>query len=309
MTSTVAVASKVQPTAASNQVALALMIGFAASWALVEGLFGSHLRQSYDVAQVVWCRYFTHLIIVFVLWGWRQPTRLWRTTRPMYRIGRSLLMLIMPISFGLAMQAGMPVSTTVSLMWLAPAMILFSSPKLLGERLNPSAVVAAIAASLAVLLILRPVAVMPVRGTVYGILMGGSFALYVVMTRSLRHELLRTNLFYTAAGVFLALSLYAPRVWVTPGAHDMVVLVGIGAMGFVALLALDRAVEGADLSTTVPFLFLQIVFAQFLEREYQGYLPPAHVLGGSMIIVGVALISWRRATRSTKVAVRIQPQT
>jgi drug/metabolite transporter (DMT)-like permease len=308
VTSNVAVAPKAETTAASNQLALALMIGFAASWALVEGLFRSRLRLSYDLTEVVWWRYGTHLIIVFALWGWRHPARIWRTSRPMFQISRSLLMLIMPVSFALAIKGGMPVSTAVSMMWLAPAMILLTPRVLLGEPLNFAAALAVLTAFFAVLLILEPVAVLPLRATAWAILMGGSFALYVVMTRSLRHELLGTNLFYTAAGVFVGLSLYVPRVWVAPGAHDMVVLVSLGAMGFVALLALDRAVEGADLSTTVPFLYLQIVFAQFLERQYQRHLPPPHVLSGLLIIVGVALISWRRTTRSTKVTAPV-PQT
>jgi hypothetical protein len=70
-----------------------------------------------------------------------------------------------------------------------------------------------------------------------------SFSLYVVMTRMLRGESLRANLFYTALGVFAVLSLFMPTVWVTPTSHDARVMVLIGALGLVALLALDRMSE------------------------------------------------------------------
>jgi drug/metabolite transporter (DMT)-like permease len=76
----------------------------------------------------------------------------------------------------------------------------------------------------------------------------GSFSLYVVMTRMLRGEGLRANLFYTALGVFAALSLFVPGVWITPSPHDAVVMVLIGAFGLLALLALDRAAASAPVS-------------------------------------------------------------
>src|SRR5690606_16826877 len=67
------------------------------------------------------------------------------------------------------------------------------------------------------------------------------FSAYVVMTRSLRTEATRTNLFYTALGVFLALTPVMPRLWITPAAADLAVMVAVGVLGWGALWALDRS--------------------------------------------------------------------
>lgn len=280
-------------TAAEGRRGARFMIAFAALWAVVEGVFGVRLRQSYDVTQIVWCRYATHLVIVFAIWGWREPARIWRTTRPVFHLGRSLLMLIMPVGFGLALQAGMPVDTVWTIMWTAPAIILGLAYALLGERLSGAAIVAAVGGFLAVGLMLEPVALIPPMGALWAALMAGSFALYVVATRRLRGEALRTNLFYTAVGVFAALSPYVPRVWLMPDAHDVVILIGIGAVGFVALLALDRAVDHAPVSITASFAHLQVVLSAVIIWRRQPYVPPLHLAVGGLAIVGFAVWQWR----------------
>jgi drug/metabolite transporter (DMT)-like permease len=71
-----------QPRAASGRVAVLFMAASCLGWAIVETVFGRHLQRSYDVMQIVWMRYAVHLLVVFGIWGWHQPSRIWRTGRP-----------------------------------------------------------------------------------------------------------------------------------------------------------------------------------------------------------------------------------
>ena len=276
-------------------VASALMTGFAAAWAVLEGVVGVRLRQRYEIAQIVWCRYAAHLIIVFAIWGWRQPARIWSTAHRKLHVVRSLLMLVMPISFGLALRDGMPANTVWSVMWLAPPMIVALAVGLRGERPGLLATASAVTGSVAAAVVLAPATLGPVLAILWALIMAGSFALYVVSTRDLRHELVRTNLFYTAIGVFLALTPLASITWIAPGAHDIAIFGAIGAIGFVALLALDRAVERASVSVTASFIHLQVVFVALIEWQRHPHVPRAHVLAGTMAIAAFALLRWRQA--------------
>jgi drug/metabolite transporter (DMT)-like permease len=273
------------------------MTGFAAAWAILEGVIGVRLRQRYEIAQIVWCRYAVHLLIVFAIWGWHQPARIWSTTRRKLHVSRSLLMLVMPISFGLALREGMPANAVWSVMWLAPLMIVALALGLGRERPGWLSWAAAAAGSVGAVLVLAPAAAGSGRAILWSLLMGASFALYVVLTRDLRDELVRTNLFYTAIGVFLALTPFVPGMWIAPDARDAAILGAIGAVGFVALVALDRAVERASVSATAPFIHLQVVFVALIEWRRHPSLPPAHVIAGTMAIAALALLCWRQAAQ------------
>ena len=119
----------------------------------------------------------------------------------------------------------------------------------------------------------------------------------------------RTNLFYTAVGVFVPLSVYVPGVWIAPDLHDVMVLAGIGAIGFVALFALDRSLERADVSVTASFCHLQVVFVAFIAWRRQPYLVTPHALAGVMLIAGFALLRWREVMQHAKHTREVESQT
>jgi drug/metabolite transporter (DMT)-like permease len=270
------------------------MAAFALAWAVLESVVGPHLRGSYDVTEIVWWRYATHLLLVFAVWGRRGAAPVWRTARPGLHVGRSLLMLVMPVSYGLALRAGGDGATVWSFMWTAPAMALVLAHAALGERPAPLQTAAAVGGAAGAALVLRPGAAPP-AAVAWAVLMAASFALYVVCTRVLRGERLATNLFYTAAGVFVALSAWMPRVWVTPPARDVAVLAAIGAVGFVALWALDRAVGGAPVPVTAPAIHLQVVFSVLVALARPPHAAPRHALAGALLVTGLVFGCWWHA--------------
>ena len=238
-----------------------LMIAFVVLWTLVE-LVAARLVAAYTAYQVVWMRYGVHLALMWAWWGWREPASLVRTRRPGFQLARSALMFVMPISWFLGTQAGVPIGTTMALFWLAPLMTLAAAAFWLrepaGARTWAVALVAATGAALFYLplklpernwLLLAPMA------------MGLSFALYLVMTRSLRTEPRRANLFYTALGVFVLLTPVQPFIWVTPGWGDLARFVAVGVIGYLTLLVLDRLAAAAPWSVTAPACFLQLALS------------------------------------------------
>lgn len=220
------------------------MVLFVALWVLVE-VVCTRFNLAYSPFQVVWARYASHLAIMLAIFGWRDPLALVRTRRPLFQISRSLLMLVMPTAWVLATGRGLDVNTVLSLFGVAPLMICVLAILLLNERPTPGLWASATVVSLGALFCLSPQGPLPLIGVAAALVSAGSFSLYVVMTRMLTTETLRANIFYTALGVFAALTLYMPKVWVTPTPHDAAVMVLVGALGLISLLALDRAAETA----------------------------------------------------------------
>jgi len=273
--------------------AVLLMCVFSAGWALVEGVFGAYMRQTYDLMQIVWMRYAVHLLIVFAIWGWRRPSQIWRTSRPMYHLVRSVMMLIMPLSFAWAFTHGAPLSFVWAVFWLSPVVIVLLA--MLWWRERPSAITwGCLAAGLLGMLVLDLPAVSHSKLVIVAALsMAASFSVYVMMTRSLREERLETNLFYTAIGVFVLLSLYVPGVWVTPSLHDFALMVGIGSFGFIALLALDRAVHHAGISGPAPAMYLQVACSAIIGVLLARQVLSLHVLAGVLLIGAACVMAWR----------------
>lgn len=268
-----------------------LMIGFVGLWAIVEAL-AAPIFSRISPYQIVWTRYGVHLAFMIALWGWRDPGLLLRTERPVYQLGRSLLMLCMPASFVIATQRGVSGSTLMTLFWLAPLMILGMAHLLLKERVRARYWLVAVVMFVGVCFIDGPVRIETISDVVFPLAMAGSFGLYVVMTRNLRGETLQASLFYTALGVFLCLTLAMPALWVAPSWREMAAMIGVGLLGFGALLALDWAVRSAPLSSTVPFLYMQLPITILIAMSLSYFSPGVWTTCGLALIGGAAVYLW-----------------
>ncbi len=267
--------------------AFLLVVAFAALWAGVEAI-ARHVVFRYSAFQVVWARYAVHLLLMLVIWG-RSPASLWRTRRPAYQLGRSLLMLVMPGSWALAMAGGTPGNLILGLFWVSPVVILLLAAWILDERPGLLTWVAALAGYAGAVLTFRPP--LPAGSQlVLPLLMSLSFSLYVVLTRPLRFETTRANLFYSALGVFLALTPLMPRVWQAPPLHDVGIFIVIGVLGYVALWCVDRFAALAPVSLTAPVLYLHLAF---LTLESVGGVGRSALLGAVAVAIIAAVTWWR----------------
>ena len=275
-----------------RRVAMLLIACFAVLWAILEDELGARLQYPYDLRQVVWCRYASHLVVVALVWGWRAPATFWRTTRLPLQLGRSLLMLVMPMSFMFAAMTGASLNTVWAIFWTAPLMILLGARLYSGEQAPASLWIVTTVTVVAATVIIHPSALPAPRVLVLSLSMAASFAFYVVLTRELRGERVSANLFYTAIGVIIPLSFFVRSVWRMPTPHDAVMLFGIGALGFVALLALDRAAERFYVSWTAAALTLQVVAAHVIRaaRGADGLSLPFIV--GTVVIAACIAALW-----------------
>jgi drug/metabolite transporter (DMT)-like permease len=273
--------------------AMLLMAAFVALWAVVEAL-AARLLRLYSPYQVVWTRYAVHLAFMGVVWGWREPGSLWRTHRPVYQVARSLLMLGMPASWVIGTQRGVDPATLMSIFWLSPLLILSLATVLLGERARWRVWLATAIGCAGACIAFRPGPLPPGWLLIYPLGMAVTFSLYVVMTRSLRSETTRANLFYTALGVAVSLSPVMPRLWITPPVPDLLVLVGVGIFGFATLFALDRAAAVAPVSVSAPFASLQVAFTFIFAWGLGHGQPGRRTAAGLLLVVGAALYAWVR---------------
>jgi drug/metabolite transporter (DMT)-like permease len=84
--------------------------------------------------------------------------------------------------------------------------------------------------------------------------MAACFCLYLFGTRVLAKEDTITSLFYTAATVFVPLTVLMPFVWKGLTLKPLIVMALIGLAGFGLLFALDRTLETTWIGRVAPIL-------------------------------------------------------
>lgn len=268
-------------------------LAFVVLWSAVETIAGGVLR-AYSPYQVVFTRYVVHLALAAALWARGDPASLLRTRRPGYQLVRSLLMLVMPASWVMAGERGVPIDTTLAVFWLSPLLILLFARLALGERSPRSAWILAAIASAGAIALHRPRELPPLALLPLPLAMGVSFSLYVAMTRALRSEPLRANLTHTALWVALPLSFAMPRLWTTPSPRDLAVMIAIGVLGFATLWALDRMAAAAPLAAAAPVVALQAPIALAMVALLGGDLPGPRRALAVLLVVAAAAWIWIR---------------
>jgi hypothetical protein len=257
-------------------------------WALAEFggayVFGSRV----PLLQVVWLRYGLYLACMLVAFGGPDRLRFVRTRHPWLQLARSLTMLVMPAAFAIATRE-LRVAQVMSVFWIAPAMVLLLA-RATGDRASRLLWFTTLTAWAGVLIIQRPPAHAIGWSGMAALVMAGSFSAYVVLTSVLdRKETLLTNLFHSAAGVFVALTFAMPFVWTPIGLFEVLAATALAACTWTFFCLLELGVREAGPSAIAPFLFTQALVEAGIRIGTRG--PDIRLDVGALLIAG-AMALW-----------------
>src|SRR6201747_682632 len=118
---------------------------------------------------------------------------------------------------------------------------------------------------------------------------GFSFAVLMIVARSLRATpdiVLAATQF---AGTFSVGLVLAPFAWRMPGLPDLGLFVLAGCISIVALLCTNRSLKLAPASVVVPYQYSMIVWAVMFGYVVFGDVPSVATIVGAAIIIGAGL--------------------
>ncbi len=258
------------------------MSAFGVMFATVETL-GSALLGDYSAYQVVWGRYLVHFVVTLgVMLALGRSISL-RSAHPALQLTRSAMMLVMPVALVLAAEEA-PAAFAWTLLWFAPLATMAWERWVRGVRFATLDWLFAAACVAGTALVLRPAMGTYLAGSLLALLSAASFGVYISLTGELRRDAVLTSLFYTATVPFAAMSLVLPWVWRPLSLEAGLGLVGVGALGWLALLALDKGVRLLGAGRGAVFAFVAVIASALVARE-TGH---ATTVAGAGII-GVAL--------------------
>ena len=262
-------------------------------WFVTLDSTAKYLMQSYPVTQVIWARFFFHVIFVVLLMG-RQLGALVRSQSFTHQSLRSLFMFTTTVLFFVGISF-LPLATAATIMFMAPVILTILSIPLLGEKVGPRRWVGIAIGFAGAVVIMRPGSESFQLSLLIVLAAAFTHAIYQIFTRKLgTRDKPITSLFYTGITGALAMTAVAPFYWQPVAAADWPLFVFAGIAGGIGHLCLIRAFRQAPASVVAPFSYSSLLWATAFGYLLFDDLPDAWTLGGAAMIIASGLYIFHR---------------
>lgn len=281
----------VEPKTAEPANTLTAILLILAAMTLVPMMDGiaKYLSSSYPVTQIVWARYFFHLLALLPIVWWRYGRRALVPRRPVLQVIRGGLLLGSTVLFFAAI-AQMPLADALALVFVSPLVVTALSPLLLGETVGMRRWSGVVVGFLGACLIIRPGLEVMQWGSLLALGAGTVYALYIIATRKLSGSAPPlVTLTYTALLGAVVMSVLTPGAWITPGLKDLALMIGMGLLAAAGHFLLIKAFERAPASLLAPFSYSEIVMATIIGYVVFGDFPDPWTWVGIAVIVASGL--------------------
>ncbi|HEX7923387.1 MAG TPA: DMT family transporter [Bradyrhizobium sp.] len=248
---------------------------------------GKFLVATYSVGQLLWLRACAALLVLLPI-VWKRRADFLHLERPWLQLLRVTLSTLEVAAFFLA-TVYLPLADVITYYLAGPIFVTAMSGLVLGEHIGWRRWTAILVGFCGVLIALRPSA--QTISWPAMIALGGSlsFAVLMLITRSLRATpdiVLATSQF---VGTFILGLVLSPIGWVTPSAGSLVLFFTAGIISVAALLCVNRSLKLAPASVVVPYQYSMIVWAVIFGFVVFGDVPSWATIIGAAIIIAAGL--------------------
>src|ERR1700712_2711410 len=248
---------------------------------------GKFIVATYPVGQLLMLRAAAALVVLSPS-IWRRRADFSRMRRPWLQVLRVILSTLEVAAFFLA-AAYLPLADVITYYLACPIFVTALSALILREHVGWRRWSAVVVGFCGVLIALQPSAQTVTWPALIALAGSFSFAVLMIVTRSLRATpdiVLAATQFTGTFSVGLVL---APFAWRMPGLPDLGLFVLAGCISIIALLCTNRSLKLAPASVVVPYQYLMIVWAGMFGYVGFGDVPQVSTIVGAAIIIGAGL--------------------
>lgn len=253
---------------------------------------GKFLVGTYSVGQLLWLRACAALVLLLPV-AWQSRAAFFSLERPWLQLLRVTLSTIEVAAFFLA-TVYLPLADVITYYMACPIFVTALSGILLREKIGWRRWSAVIVGFCGVLIALKPSADTVSWPALIALAGSTSFALLMLITRSLRAApdiVLASTQFM---GTFTLGALMAPFGWVAPSLGSLGLFALAGGISVSALMCVNRSLKLAPASVVVPYQYSMIVWAVMFGYVVFGDVPsPATIAGAAIIIAAGIYIFFR----------------
>lgn len=252
-----------------------------------------YLAASYPVPLIAAVRYAVNLVLMTALLAPFHGREIARTRRTGLVIVRAFTLALGTLGSALALQR-MPVAETMSIIFVAPIVVILASGPLLGEQVSRRTYLAAAMGFAGILLIARPGSGLDPVGVACALAAMATTSAYQLLSRVLTaSESTIALLFYSALVGTIVYGIAAP--WFLggpqPGWFDSVLLISVGVYGGLGHFLFTAAYRHAPASILAPANYAQLLWAALLGWIVFGHIPDEWSLTGMAVIAGAGVFA------------------
>ena len=253
---------------------------------------GKFIVATYSVGQLLCLRACAALCVLAPM-IWRQRGKFSPLERPRLQLVRVVLSTLEVAAFFLA-TVYLPLADVVTYYLACPIFVTALSAIVLREHVGWRRWSAILIGFTGVLIALRPSAQSFSWPALIALCGSLSFAVLMLITRSLRAtpDIVMATLQFV--GTFLLGAVLAPIGWVTPSPRSLVLFAAAGVISVCALLCVNRSLKLAPASVVVPYQYSMIIWAVIFGITVFGDVPSPGTIIGAAIIIGAGLYIFLR---------------
>ena len=251
------------------------------------------LTNYFEVAQVLWSRYFFHAAIVIAYLLSFQPRSVFKSNKPKLQIQRSFLLFGATVAMYTSLKY-LPLADAAAVQFFSPVLVTILSSLFLGEKIGIRRYIAVITAFCGVIIIIQPGA--DFRWAILlPVITAFLLAIFLIQTRKLSdYDNSYTTLFYSTLVGVIFLICVVPFFWRQPNVSEFLLMGLQGGLGAAGHLAIIKGFQYATASFLSPFLYSQLIVASVLSVMYLGDPLTIEIFIGAGLIVISGIYIWYR---------------
>ena len=260
------------------------------------------------VVQVVFLRYFTHLVMSLVVFIPRYGLKVFKSNAPKIQVLRALFLFGSTVFNFLALKY-LPITVTVAIFFAMPIVVCLLSIPMLGERIGIRRFLAIVVGFVGVLVILQPWDAQFEWALLASLAALFCASLYMVLTRMIAGvDDNPTGQLYTSGVATLLIVGFAIPVWTWPATIlDTVIACLIGVFAGIGHSMVTVAHRYAEASTLAPIVYVQMLYVTVISWLVFSEPPDLWTLIGASIIIGSGLYIWLRERQLRKQPTPLAP--
>lgn len=261
------------------------------------GTLAKTLAAIYPVEQVIWARYFFHVLLIVLMFP-RRIGSLFKTQRLGLQITRSVVVFA-ATAFGFTSLSIMPMAEVSAIGYVAPLMVTIMSFLILKEKVGPRRLLAVAIGFVGVIAILRPDQANFSLWSLLPLAMATCYATFMVMTRLIRGAAPPINsLFYTAIVGAVVATIPLPFIWQNPEPLHWLMFAAMGVIGGTGHFLMIKAFEQTEASMIAPFVYTELLWSIVAGAIFFSEFPGIGMLAGAAVIMGSGLFILYREQRA-----------
>ena len=257
----------------------------------INDALAKYLSDEIGILEIIWARFFGHFIILVPLVYFLRGKASFFNSNTKHQVARGLFIFLGTAFFYIAI-TNIPLANALSLLLVAPIIVVILSVYFLGEKITYLKILCALVGFIGTILVIQPGFSSFNIYSAYAFISGLFYAMYLIYTRKVNFisDSLVTLSYSTIPGAVI-MTILLPLYWSSiPDFNQIILLACIGPVVIVSHFFFIKAYQFAEASVLAPIHYFEIVSNALISILFFKDIPSILVTFGILCIISSGVL-------------------